>query len=140
MKQNTKIKLVLRIIQVRIAILKFRVATKTMLKSHKGLCYHLFNESRVFEALGGVIDQTWPRTCRDITHKWQYWEYYSGSIAYPVPVPTKPRALLPKHEAQFKYSNTPNLYIGAYGRLRMELLDYTAQLIRDKLKELDNGN
>lgn len=70
---------------------------------------------------------------QQVAQKWPKW---SGDIHYPVPVPANmglPELKAGVHTPIDAYQYFPNLWEGAYGALRMELLDFL-------IEELENAS
>ena len=61
------------------------------------------------------------------------WEYYSGKYNFPVPDPARKQNAEREHDAEAIYWNTPDRYIGEYGKLRMQLLDWLIEQFEAKL-------
>lgn len=107
---------------------------------HMGICDNVYH---VMDDLFGQSD-CWVIPAEDgveidvfmwIQETAQKWPKWSGDINYPVPVPTNMGLAELKagvHTPMDAYHHFHNVWEGAYGQLRMELLDFLIQ-------ELENG-
>lgn len=76
-----------------------------------GICYNLF-----YDSLGNPV--RFPDgTSRHLADLCEKWPKYSGARAYPVPGLANPSPF-------GEYAGHTNKWVGEYGALRMELLDY----------------
>ena len=94
-----------------------------LLYSGGGICYHILdNEGNTPLGGYGAFDrfaQKWPK--------------FTGNGAYPVPVPDWDYVEEDFADARRAYASEPNKWVGQYGKLRRELLDF---VIGELVKEL----
>ena len=85
-----------------------------------GICYHC----DTFESLG-------PRLlCKEV---YRGWPHYSGNPIYPVPSPAVSSGL---DEEELFYKGG-NMWVGDYGKLRLNLLDYLIEYFTKLVLELE---
>lgn len=73
----------------------------------------------------------------DIAKKWPK---YSGNPHYPVPFPNSISEKNATEQAEHAYELTDSLWVGEYGKLRRELLNFLIQNIEDKITNLKESN
>lgn len=66
------------------------------------------------------------------------WPHYSGYKKFPVPDPERKHHAEREHDAEAIYWNSPNRYIGEYGMLRLDLLDWLIKQFESKLLSKEN--
>lgn len=94
-----------------------------MIKSH-GICDNLLED----DYLHGNVEM-WSADLEQLMTKWHK---FSGDECFPVPSTDS------SLEAWRKYLQTHNKWIGKYGQLRYELLDFLIKELTEAVEEYDN--
>lgn len=86
--------------------------------SKKGICdsFRDVTSKMVEPMIGGVINNQF----REYMCRVEEWHHFSGDDDFPVPDPHSASAIA----AAAKFTTTEEMWVGEYGKLRLELLDW----------------